>query len=93
MKFTITLKDNETGKIINSIDANAIIAGISEEDKYSSLAATACNGEDLLGTLDAAKNAIKNTLEGVPKPLVIEFMKQFASDLVGLIRDEEGDNG
>lgn len=92
MKYTITIRDNETGEIVNSIGCNAIIAGISESDKFSSFAATQCTGNDLLGTLDAAKDAIKSVLNDVPPPIAVHFMKHFAADLLEVIKGEEVDD-
>ena len=93
MKYNIFIKDNETGEIIVNTEANAIVAGISNEERFHSLCATSCNGRDLIGTLDAAKNAIKTALEGVPHDIVKVFLKMCAHDLAEGISDGEGDNG
>lgn len=87
MKFRIIITNNEEGKVILNTEANAIIAGIHEEEgKSHSLAATHCKGGDLLGTLDAALTAIKGVINEHPI-LKMHFMKKSLE----ILNDEEED--
>lgn len=92
MKYTISITDNSTNEVISRLDTNAIIAGISESDKFSSLVLTSCNGKDIIGTIEAASGAIKNTLADMPKQLAILVMHRIASDLSELLEGEDDED-
>ncbi|MGN0804387.1 MAG: hypothetical protein ACI4MS_03285 [Candidatus Coproplasma sp.] len=67
MKYNITIKDNDTGKVIKSMDVNAIIAGLSVNDGSVSFALTACNGEDLFNTIISTKKSIDEVVSTAPQ--------------------------
>ena len=66
MKFHITIKNNETGEILHDQDCNAIIGGICDNEKNTSVVLTQCNGKDLVFCALPAKKAID---KAVPEQL------------------------
>jgi hypothetical protein len=67
MKYTVTIKDNESGKILEELECNAIVGGASlNEEESVSIGITNCNGAELLGTCKSAKMAILAVLEKDP---------------------------
>ena len=58
MKFTVTIKNNETGETIFNDETNAFIAGIGA----TSVLLTECNGEEVLKTALSARKAIKRAI-------------------------------
>lgn len=59
MKYTFTIKDNETGEIVKSIDCDAIIAGCHIEDnEIASIGVTNCSSAHLVSATVAAHRAI-----------------------------------
>ena len=59
MKYTITIKDNETGAIVKQIDCDAIIAGCHvAENETASIGVTNCSSEAVVMATAAAHRAI-----------------------------------
>lgn len=59
MKFHITIKDNETGKILHDEDTSAIIGGYANEEGSMSMIMGRCNEIDLAKTVYAAERAVQ----------------------------------
>lgn len=67
MKYTVTIKDNETGEIVREVECNSIVGGISiNEEKSASIGIADCEGRELLGACESAKKAIYKVLEDDP---------------------------
>lgn len=70
-KFTMKIFDNETGKLVKSIDYNTIVAGLSREKDgeptFSILANAYGNAVDVAAAIDAADVAQQEILKAHPK--------------------------
>lgn len=70
-KFTMKIFDNETGKLVKSIDYNTIVAGFSREKDGEptgrSLANAYGNAVDVAAALDAADTAQQEILKAHPE--------------------------
>lgn len=67
MKYTVTIKDNESGEIVREVECNSIVAGVSINEESSALIGIAdCEGRELLGACESAKKAIYKVLEDDP---------------------------
>lgn len=67
MKYTVTIKDNETGEIVREVECNSIVGGASLDDEKSVLIGIAnCDGKELLGACQSAKKAIYKILKDDP---------------------------
>lgn len=65
MKYTVTIKDNESGEIVSEVECNSIVGGASINEKESvSIGIVECNGAELLGACQSAKKAIHECLKG-----------------------------
>ena len=62
MKFHVTIKDNETGEILNDQDCDEIIGGISDDEQSASIVLTSCNGKTLLFCARATSIAIDKAI-------------------------------
>lgn len=72
MKFHVTIKNNETGKILyDDDDCNAIIGGICKNEKSFSVVLTSCNCVELASCIFSAKKAID---ESIPEDPIIRSM-------------------
>lgn len=88
-KWTLTIKDNETGEI-DTIETNAIMAGIDEEGGSRTLFMTHCNVIDYSATLYAAKKAVYQAEKGssIAKVMVEAAIKDKGLDDEGAGDDE-----
>jgi hypothetical protein len=60
MKFTVTIKDNESGEILREFESNAIIAGVAlENGESASIVNTSCGGEELMCAYLSTKKAME----------------------------------
>ena len=70
-KFTMKIFDNETGKLVKSIDYNTIVAGFSREKDGeptgSSLANAYGNAVDVAAAIDAADVAQQELMKAHPE--------------------------
>lgn len=67
MKYTVTIKDNETGKIVREVECNSIVGGVSFNDTESaSIGISSCNGKELLGACQSARKAISKIIKDSP---------------------------
>lgn len=67
MKYTVTIKDNESGEIVREVECNSIVAGVSiNEESSASIGIADCEGRELLGACESAKKAIYRVLEDDP---------------------------
>ena len=67
MKYTVTIKDNESGEILREVECNSLVGGISFDDERSaSIGIANCDGGELLGACKSAKKAIYKVLEDDP---------------------------
>jgi hypothetical protein len=82
MKFHITIKDNETGEILHDRDCNAIIAGLNDGEKSTSVVLTQCNGKDLVYCAKATQKSINSA---IPKGSRLDLMLK----LLNAIAEEE----
>lgn len=82
MKFHITIKDNETGKILRDQDCNAIIGGLCDNEKSASVVLVQCNGKDLVCCASAAQKSIDIA---IPKDSELDLMLK----LFNAIAEEE----
>lgn len=69
-KFTMKIFDNETGKLVKSIDYNTIVAGFSREEDGehigSSLTNAYGNAVDVAAAIDAADVAQQELMKATP---------------------------
>ena len=86
-RFHITIKNNETGEILNDIDTSCLIGAIDIGEGNTSIAFTHCNAISLVTTILAAKKAINNIYERNPHIKLLE-MAYHASEN----RKEENEN-
>ena len=85
MKYTVTIKDNETGEILQNHECNALIGGVSLADNgVASIIVTSCTGKELLGAYKATQNSIEKIIEDNPILLL--------ADLFGKVKKEDTDN-
>ena len=88
MKYTVTIKNNESGEIIREVECNSIIAGVSFDDKNSaSIGISDCNGAELLGACRSAKKTIYKVLKDDPTAMILFTL--FEMELMQEIRNEE----
>lgn len=70
-KYTMKIFDNETGKLVKSIDYNTIVAGFSREkdgEPTGSSLANACgNAVDVAAAIDAADVAQQELMKAHPE--------------------------
>lgn len=70
-KFTMKIFDNETGKLVKSIDYNTVVAGLSREEDgeptFSSLANAYGNVVDVAAALDAVDTAQQELMKAHPE--------------------------
>ena len=58
MKYTVIIKNNESGEIIHDVECNAIVAGLSLGDCAAvSVGISSCNVSELLSAYKAAETA------------------------------------
>ena len=62
MKFHLTIKNNETGEVLHDTDCNAIIGGITDNEKKTCIALTECNVKDLIACAMEAEEAISTVI-------------------------------
>lgn len=62
MKFHLTIKNNETGEVLRDTDCNAIIGGITYNEKKTCVALTECNWKELMNCAMAADEAISKVI-------------------------------
>ena len=85
MKYTVTIKDNETGEILQNHETNAIIGGASlADDVTASIIVTSCTGKELIAAYKATQKAIDKIVEDNPILLL--------ADLFGKLKEEGADN-
>lgn len=92
MKYTVTIKDNESGEIIREVECNSLIAGASLNDEESvSIGISNCDGAELLGACKSAKKAIYKVLEDTPtlRILFTLFEMQLIEEMKGNKQEEE----
>lgn len=63
MKFTVTIKDNDTGAVIHESKCDAFIGGANEGDSSAVIAVTHCTNAKLINTCKAAIDAVSRTAE------------------------------
>lgn len=67
MKFNVTIKDNETGEIVRSVDCDAIVGALATGDnKTSRIVLTNCTALQLLALFKVARSAAEKAIEDVP---------------------------
>jgi hypothetical protein len=65
MRYTVTIKDNESGEILREVECKAIVGGIAiNEEESASLVVSSCSGEELLEACKSAKKGILKAIEG-----------------------------
>lgn len=79
-KFHITIKDNETGKIIHNVDTDAIIGAVHEEGKTAGIGLTACNGVALLETMSATKKVLKKMTSENPLLSMLDTLENLTKN-------------
>lgn len=85
MKYTVTIKDNESGEILQNHETNAIIGGVSLADNsVVSLIVTSCTGKELMGAYKATQKAMDKIVEDNPILSIV--------DLLGKLEKEDTDN-
>ena len=62
MKYHLTIKDNETGEILNDGDYCAIIGGVSTEKETTEVVLTDCEALPLIFCASSAQDAIDTAL-------------------------------
>ena len=86
MKYTVTIKDNESGEIIQELECNAIIGGVSMGDGGSaSLINVSCTVGELLAAYKASEKAMFRVVEDNPLVLLL-------STVVDLKEKEDSEN-
>lgn len=65
MRYTVTIKDNESGEILREVECKAIVGGLAiNEEESATIVISDCNGGELLNACKCAKDAINKALEG-----------------------------
>lgn len=67
MKYTLTIKDNETGEIMHNLECNAIIGAANDGNEIHCFADTECNLINLLQTCAGAITAIESCTSNAPE--------------------------
>lgn len=67
MRYTITIKDNENGKITKEIKANAIIIGFANGENCGEFKALEATNIEAAGAIWSAKKAIKDITSKFPE--------------------------
>lgn len=81
MKFHITIKNNETGEILHDQDCNAIIGGICDNEKNTSVVLTECNSKALFYCAKAAQESINSAIpKGSELDLMLKLFNAFAEE-------------
>lgn len=80
-KWHVVITDNETGEVMEDAQSNAIIGAVEKDESVACIGFTNCNGKDLLKTLIAAKKAIKDISDKIPKEIMLlaELFEKFES--------------
>lgn len=87
MKYTVTIKDNESGEIVREVECNSLVAGASFDDERAvSLCVSHCNGAELLCACKSAKKAIYKVLEDNPAMRILFTL--FEMELVSKEREK-----
>lgn len=96
MKYTITIKDNESGEIVREVECNSLIAGASLDDENSvSIGISNCSNAELIGACQSAKKAIYKVLKNDPAVMILftlfemKLMQEMKSEKQG---EEDTDN-
>lgn len=76
MKFTLIIKDNETGEVLKEVESNAIVAGVDTESGTAAVGMSCCNTFDLVNTCRAADAAILSVLGKPEARMFYECLKQ-----------------
>lgn len=85
MKYTVTIKDNESGEILQNHECNAIIGGVSlADDGAASIIVTSCTGKELICAYKATQIAMDKMLED--NPILV------LANLFGKLKKEDADN-
>lgn len=88
MKFHLTVKDNESGRIVHDIDCNAIVGALATENGTTNqLAIVHCTGEELFFVCKGAKDAADKAVEDNPKLKLMLML----SDVFGKKEKEENE--
>lgn len=75
MKFNVTIKENETGKICREFDCNAILGGIAlDGTECGEFAVVSTDTKGLINACVAAHNTIKKALSDDPIALMLFTM-------------------
>ena len=85
MKFTLIIKNNETGEILKEVESNAIVAGVDTETGTAAVGMSCCNAFDLVNACRAADKAILSVLGDPKTRMLYEFQKQMEE----VIEEEE----
>lgn len=92
MKYTVTIKDNESGEIVREVECNSIVGGVSfDDEKSASIGIANCDGGEILGACKSAKKAIYKVLEDAPtlRILFTLFEMQLIEEMKGNKQEEE----
>lgn len=82
MKFTLTIKDNESGEILQNHECNAIIGGVSlGNPDAASIIVTSCTGKELFSAYKATQKSMNKVVEDNPILLL--------ADLFGKLNEKE----
>lgn len=92
-KYHITIKNNETGEIINDVDSDAIIGSIESEEGTANVVMTECNIKQLIESIFVAKRAIKDATKLImaDAPEGLGVFLDLLSKLDDLAKEEDGD--
>lgn len=67
MRYTVTIKDNESGEILREVECKGIVGGLAiNEEESASLVVSNCSGGELLEACKAAKKGIFKAIENNP---------------------------
>lgn len=90
MKFNLTIKNNETGEIIQNLDIDAIIGGVHLKGEESAvIVMSETNTLGLFGAFTAAEKAIAHTLEDDEDIKMLAMMKQMFDAKFGEGEEED----
>ena len=75
MKYTVTIKDNESGEIIREVESNAIVAGVSlENNESAAIVLTSCSLAEVIAVYHATEKAIEAFVKKNPILLIADML-------------------
>ena len=88
MKYNITIKDNETGEVMQVFDTNVIIGTIGAgEGEAHSICLSKCTKPEIAGAVVTAMKIIDELMEGDPILKLLVATTEITGHKTGKVRD------